>query len=374
MGKATLRDLLKVMVERKASDLHVNVGIPPNLRIDGTLVPLTEHGTLDTAETERLCTEVLSPEQKKQLIENRELDLSFGLEQRCRIRANIYWQQGGMSGAFRNIPFTIPTFESLGLPSILMTLTERSRGLILVTGPTGSGKSTTLAAMIDRINAARHDHIITIEDPIEYIYTQKQCVINQREVGQDTKSFNAALKYVLRQDPNVVLIGEMRDLETIQNAITVAETGHLVFATLHTNNAVQTIDRIIDVFPPHHQPQVRTQLSFILEAVISQALMPRVGGGRVLGLEIMIPTHAIRNLIRENKTHQMYAQMQMGQEGTGMLTMNQSLARLVKENAITFEEGLRRAIDQEEFLQLTGRTHPRAGARAAGVTGSSPRG
>jgi len=253
------------------------------------------------------------------------------------------------SGAFRVIPFEIPEPEELGLPECMLSITEKPRGLVLVTGVTGCGKSTSLAAMIERINRTRKDHIITIEDPIEYIYQQKGCIINQREVGQDTLSFANALKYTLRQDPDVVLVGEMRDLETIQSALTIAETGHLVFATLHTNTAVQTIDRIIDVFPPHHQPQVRTQLSFILEGVFCQQLMPRIGGGRALAVEALLPNSGIRNTIREGKTHQISAQMQMGQKETEMFTMDQSLARLVKRGVIEEAEARRRAVDQTDF-------------------------
>lgn len=375
MAKAEerLQGLLRYLVESQSSDLHLRVGLPPTYRTNGELEP---HGGTPLArdDIESMILSIMPDRNKAEYAETNDTDYAYEILDLARFRVNALRDRMGPAAVFRVIPTKIVTVEELGLSPEVQKLCYLTKGLVVVTGPTGSGKSTTLAAMVDLINRTRTDHIITIEDPIEFVHPNKKCVVTQRQVGSHTQSFKRALRAALREDPDIVLIGEMRDLETIQNAITVAETGHLVFATLHTNNAVQTIDRIIDVFPPHHQPQVRTQLSFILEAVISQALMPRVGGGRVLGLEIMIPTHAIRNLIRENKTHQMYAQMQMGQEGTGMLTMNQSLARLVKENAITFEEGLRRAIDQEEFLQLTGRTHPRAGARAAGVTGSSPRG
>ncbi|MBI2344407.1 MAG: type IV pilus twitching motility protein PilT [Deltaproteobacteria bacterium] len=349
---ATLQQLLEITIREGASDLHIGVGLPPQIRVDGTLRAVDGEAPLTAERTEHLCSEVLTPGQRERLQHDREVDLSFSVGSQARVRANIFWQQNSLAGAFRQIPFTIPTLAELGLPETLMRLTERTRGFVLVTGPTGSGKSTTLAAMLDQINKERHDHIITIEDPIEYLYTQEKCVIHQREVGSDTRSFSQALKYALRQDPDVILVGEMRDLETIQNAITASETGHLVFATLHTNNAAQTIDRIIDVFPPHQQPQVRTQLSFILEAIVSQQLMPKIGGGRVLAQEIMIPTSAIRNLIRENKTHQIYSSMQTGQEKTGMVTLNQSLALLVKNKEITMEEGLRRSTDQEEFRSL----------------------
>lgn len=364
---SSLKDLLQITLDAGASDLHIGVGLPPQIRVDGTLAPIPAQPVLAAEDTKRLCFEVLSEEQRKRLHEDKEVDLSFSVGTRCRVRSNIFWQQGSVAGAFRQIPFKIPTLEDLGLPSVLMGLTERSRGLILCTGPTGSGKSTTLAAMLDRINAQRHDHIITLEDPIEYIYTQKNCVIHQREVGSDTRSFSLALKYALRQDPDVVLVGEMRDLETIQNAITTAETGHLVFATLHTNNSVQTIDRIVDVFPPHQQAQVRTQLSFILEAVLSQQLIPRIGGGRVLAQEIMIPNAAIRNMIRESKTHQLYASMQTGQDKSGMITLNQSLATLVKTKQITMDEGMRRSTDPEEFRTLVERgvSMPNAVAKQA---------
>lgn len=357
----SLKELLEIAVSAGASDLHVGVGTPPQIRIDGSLRPIPDIATLTAIDTERLCHEVLNAEQREKLQKNREVDLSFSIGEQCRIRGNIFWQQDSVTGAFRQIPFKIPTLEELGLPEILMKLTERTRGIVLCTGPTGSGKSTTLAAMLNRINHMRHDHIITLEDPIEYIYQQEKCVIHQREVGNDTNSFTNGLKYALRQDPDVILVGEMRDLETIQNAITAAETGHLVFATLHTNNSVQTIDRIIDVFPPHQQSQVRTQLSFILEAIISQQLIPKIGGGRILAQEIMVPNPAIRNLIREEKVHQLYSVMQIGQQKSGMITLNQALAKLVAENKITWEEGLRRSVDQEEFREQTGRPSEDAG-------------
>lgn len=357
----TLRELLMTALQARASDVHIGVGTPPQMRVDGHLQPMEGCAALTPEDTVRLCNEPLTEEQREKIKTSRELDLSFGLEGRCRIRANIFWQQGTMTGAFRQIPFRIPTFEELGLPPVLMQITERTRGLVLLTGPTGSGKSTTLAAMLDRINSMRHDHIITVEDPIEYLYEQKNCVIHQREVGFDTGSFAAALKYALRQDPDVILVGEMRDLETISNAVTAAETGHLVFATLHTNTAVQSIDRIIDVFPPFQQAQVRTQLSFILEGIVTQQLIAKSGGGRCLAQEILIPNSAIRNLIRENKTHQIYAAMQMGQEKSGMIVMNQALANLVRAGTITMDEGLRRSTDRDEFLHLMGKSPQSAG-------------
>src|SRR5512138_203830 len=287
------------MVEKGASDLHVTTGSPPQLRIDGHLVPL-KTPPLTPVETKQLCYSILTDAQKHRFEEENELDLSFGVKGLSRFRGNIFVQRGAVAGVFRVIPYKILTFEELGLPPVVKELCEKSRGLILVTGPTGSGKSTTLASMIDRINTERHEHIITIEDPIEYLHPHKGCLVNQREVGADTESFKKALKYILRQDPDVVLIGEIRDLETIEAALTVAETGHLAFATLHTNSAVQSINRIIDVFPPHQQSQVRAVLSFVLEGVLCQTLVPRAGGpGRVLIIEVMVPNPAIRNLIRE---------------------------------------------------------------------------
>ncbi|OGP84020.1 MAG: type IV pili twitching motility protein PilT, partial [Deltaproteobacteria bacterium RBG_13_65_10] len=301
--------------------------------------------------------------QKHKFEEENELDLSFGVKGLSRFRANVFMQRGAVAGAFRTIPFRILSFEDLGLPAVVSDLARKPRGLILVTGPTGSGKTTTLASILDKINAERNEHMITIEDPIEYLHGHKGCVVNQREVGADTKSFKNALKYILRQDPDVVLIGEMRDLETIEAALTVAETGHLAFATLHTNSAVQTINRIIDVFPPYQQTQVRAQLSFVLEGVLSQTLIPRANGsGRVLGLEIMIPNPAIRNLIREDKIHQIYSQMQVGQDKFGMQTMNQSLASLYKRRLITLEDAFGRSSDPDEIRNLIGMDESRAAA------------
>ena len=346
-----LRELLESMVAKKASDLHIAAGSPPQIRLDGSLVPLPLPPYGD-AEAKEVCYEILTQEQIKHFEEHQELDLSFSLGGISRFRANIYCQKDSVAGAFRSIPFKIPRPEDLGLPKVVLELTKKPRGLVLVTGPTGSGKSTTLASMIDLINSSRSDHIMTVEDPIEFIHEHKKSFLTQREIGKDSKGFLDALKYVLRQDPDVILIGEMRDLETIAAAITISETGHLVFATLHTNTAVQTINRVIDVFPPHQQPQIRTQLSFILEGILSQQLIPKIGGGRMLGLEVLIPTHAIRNLIREDKLHQVYSQMQVGQQETGMQTMNQCLAELVKRKMITWEHGLERSTDPEEFKRL----------------------
>jgi twitching motility protein PilT len=347
-----LHQLLKAMIEKGASDLHITTVSPPQLRIDGKLVPL-KTPPLTPVETRQLCYSVLTDAQKHKFEEENELDLSFGVKGLSRFRANIFMQRGAVAGAFRTIPFKILTFQELGLPPIVNELSKRPRGLILVTGPTGSGKSTTLAAIIDRINSERHEHIITIEDPIEYLHNHKNCVVNQREVGADTQSFKRALKYILRQDPDVVLVGEMRDLETIEAALVISETGHLTFATLHTNNAVQTINRIIDVFPPYQQPQVRAQLSFVMQGIMSQQLCAKAGGqGRVLCLEVMIPNPAIRNLIREDKIHQIYSQMQVGQAKFGMQTMNQSLVMLLQKKLIDLDEALGRTSDIDELRNM----------------------
>ncbi len=349
---ANLHQLLKAMVEKGASDLHITTGSPPQLRIDGQLVPL-KTTPLTPVETKQICYSILTDSQKHKFEEDNELDLSFGVKQLSRFRANIFMQRGAVAGAFRAIPFKIMSFQELGLPPVVSDLAKKPRGLILVTGPTGSGKSTTLASIIDRINQERHEHIMTIEDPIEYLHPHKNCLVNQREIGADTRSFKTALKYILRQDPDVVLVGEMRDLETIEAALVIAETGHICFATLHTNGAVQTINRILDVFPPYQQPQVRAQLSFVLEGVLSQVLISRAGGaGRVLALEVMIPNPAIRNLIREDKVHQIYSSMQVGQTKFGMQTFNQSLASLVARRLITTDDALGRSSDPEELRSL----------------------
>ncbi len=363
IAMANLHDLLKEMVKRGASDLHITIGSPPQLRINGTLVPM-DSALLSPNDTKQLCYSILTESQKHRFEEENELDLSFGVKGLSRFRANIFLQRGAPAAAFRLIPYKILTFAELGLPSIVDELVRKPRGLILVTGPTGSGKSTTLASMIDKINGERHEHIITVEDPIEYLHKHKGCLVNQREVGADTKSFKNALKYILRQDPDVVLIGEMRDLETIEAALIIAETGHLAFATLHTNSCVQTINRVIDVFPPYQQPQVRAQLSFVLEAVLCQTLIPKLNGtGRLLSLEVMIPNPAIRNLIREDKIHQIYSQMQVGQTKFGMQTMNQSLASLYLRKVISFEDALGRSSDPDELRQIIsqGQVGPSAG-------------
>jgi twitching motility protein PilT len=348
----SLHQLLKVTIEKGASDLHITAGIPPQLRVNGALVPL-DLPPLKPAETKQLVYSVLTDAQKHKFEENWELDLSFGVEGLSRFRANVFLQRGAVAAAFRSIPNRILSFDELGLPAVVAELANKPRGLVLVTGPTGSGKSTTLASLIDKINTERHVHVVTIEDPIEFVHQHKKAVINQRELDADTKSFRNALKYILRQDPDVVLIGEMRDLETMESALVIAETGHLAFATLHTNSCVQTINRIVDVFPAHQQPQVRAQLSFVLEGVLSQQLLPRADGkGRVLALEIMIPNAAIRNLIREDKIHQIYSQMQVGQAKFGMQTMNQSLASLYQRRLITLEEALSRSSDPEELRNM----------------------
>jgi twitching motility protein PilT len=349
---STLYDLLKLMLEKDASDLHISTGTPPRLRINGHLAPINEQ-PLAAAETKALCYSILTDSQKHKFEEQNELDLSFGVKGLCRFRANVFMQRGAVAGAFRMIPFKMRTFRELGLPPIISDLAKKPRGLILVTGPTGSGKSSTLAAIIDKINSERHEHIMTIEDPIEYLHSHKSCLVNQREVNSDTTSFKDALRYVLRQDPDVVLIGEMRDLETIEAALTVSETGHLTLATLHTNSAVQTINRIIDVFPAHQQEQIRVQLSFVLEGIIAQQLIPKKNGdGRVLAVEVFVPNPAIRNLIREDKTHQLYSMMQTGQSKFGMLTMNQSLFALYKKGELTYDDALGKSPVPEELLNM----------------------
>lgn len=348
----TLQQLLQTMIEQRASDLHITTGSPPQLRIDGRLIPLKTQN-LNPNETRELCFEALTDGQKKRLEESLELDFSFGVPNLGRFRANVYFQRGAIAGAFRFIPYEIPPLESLGLPvAEIRPLLFKPKGLFLVCGPTGSGKSTTLAAMLDIINSERRSHIITIEDPIEYLHRHKKSLVNQREVGQDTTNFNDALRYLLRQDPDVVLVGEMRDKETIEAALRISETGHMVFSTLHTNGAIQTISRILDVFPPHQANQIRTQLSFVLEGIVSQTLIPRRDKpGRALAYEMLIPSMAIRNLIREDKIHQVYSTMQISQK-QGMVTLNQSLARLVASGAIAIEEAYARSTSIEELVGI----------------------
>ena len=348
-----MRELLEEMVEKGASDLHITAGLPPQYRIDGSIVP-TQFDVLAGDDTQNLAYSILNEEQKKRFEVEKELDLSFGVQGISRFRANCFQQRGVTSMAIRQIPYEINTFEDLGLPPICRELITKNQGLILVTGPTGSGKSTTLATMVDTINTQRKGHIITIEDPIEFVHQHKNCIINQREVNSDTHSFPDALKYVLRQDPDVILIGEMRDKETIGAALTIAETGHLAMATLHTNSTFETINRIVDVFPPGQQNQVRAQLAFSLSGVLTQQLIPRArGGGRCMAMEIMVCTPGIKAMIRDDKTHQIYGLMQAGQKH-GMMTMNQSLYQAVINKWITPEQALGRSSDAQELMQMLG--------------------
>jgi twitching motility protein PilT len=351
---ATLPELLKTLVELGGSDLHLTTSTPPQVRVHGHLQRLD--GTdLAPSDTKQLAYSVLTDSQKKRFEESLELDFSFGIKGVARFRCNMFNQRGAVGAVYRVIPEKIRSFQELGLPAVLSTLAERPRGLVLVTGPTGSGKSTTLAAMIDKINKERHDHILTIEDPIEFVHQHQGCLVNQREVHSDTQSFGNALRAALREDPDIVLIGEMRDLETVESALKIAETGHLTFGTLHTNSAAQTINRIIDIFPANQQSQIRTQLSLVLEGIVCQALLPKIGGGRVVSLEIMVPTPAIRNLIREDKIHQIYSAMQTGQEKVGMQTMNQSLATLQQKKQITLETALGASSNRDELQDLINR-------------------
>ena len=352
MAEFSIQQMLKSMVELGASDLHVTTGTPPQIRVNGKMTPMKMRPLLPS-DTKSICYSILTEIQKSKFEEINELDFSFGVKGLARFRGNVFVQRGALAGVFRLIPYKFLSFDELGLPSVIKTISNKSNGLVLVTGPTGSGKSTTLASMIDRINSEREEHIVTIEDPIEYLHPHKKCVVNQREVGSDTHSFKNALKYILRQDPDIVLLGELRDLETIEAALTIAETGHLCFATLHTNGAVQTINRIVDVFPTNQQQQVRTQLSFVLEGVLSQTLLPRMDGkGRALALEIMVPNTAIRALIRDDKVHQLYSQMQMGQDKYGMQTMNQCLFSLFHTKKITMNDALSRSSDIEELKEM----------------------
>ncbi len=351
----TLPELLKTTVDIDGSDLHLSIGSPPQVRVHGALRRL-ELPDLSPTDTKSLAYSVLTDAQKKRFEEFLELDFSFGIRGVARFRCNLFNQKGAVGAVYRQIPERIRTFEDLQLPAVIGKLAEKPRGLVLVTGPTGSGKSTTLAAMIDKINSQTHGHILTIEDPIEYLHPHKKCLVNQREVHADTSSFTVALRAALREDPDVVLIGEMRDLETVESALRIAETGHLTFGTLHTNSAAQTINRIIDVFPSHQQSQIRTQLSLVLEGIVCQALMPKADGtGRVVSLEILIPTPAVRNLIREDKVHQIYSAMQTGQEKVGMQTMNQSLASLYMKRSITLETALGASSNREELQEMINR-------------------
>uniref|UniRef100_A0A7V3ZT28 Type IV pilus twitching motility protein PilT n=1 Tax=candidate division WOR-3 bacterium TaxID=2052148 RepID=A0A7V3ZT28_UNCW3 len=346
----TMRQLLEEMVHRDATDLHISAGSPPLFRIDGILVP-SNYDVLTKEEAQQLVYSVMTEEQKKKLEEEWEVDFSFGITGLSRFRANAYKQRGSISIAIRTIPYKIRSFEELGLPPVVEEFASRQKGLVLVTGPTGHGKSTTLASIIEKINNERRCHILTIEDPIEYLFANKKAYITQRQVESDTKSFARALKYALRQDPDVVMIGEMRDLETIAAALTISETGHLTLATLHTNSAVESVNRIIDVFPPHQQQQVRTQLAFVILGIITQALLPKIGGGRVLACEVLVATPAVKAMIRDNKVHQIYSLMQAGQK-YGMQTMNQSLYKLYMQRKITLETALSFSRDPEELERM----------------------
>src|SRR5437763_4674150 len=371
---ATLSDLLKKMLEMNGSDLHITTNSPPQTRGDGHSPPF-DMPPVTTTKTKQLGYIVRTDAQKHRFEENLELDFSFGLKGLARFRGNLFNQRGATGGVFRVIPFEIKSFQQLNLPPVIAKLCDRPRGLVLVTGPTGSGKSTTLASMIDKINTERHDHIITIEDPIEFVHPNKNCLVNQREVHSDTKGFSEALRAALREDPDVVLIGEMRDLETIESALRIAETGHLTFGTLHTNSATSTINRIIDVFPAHQQPQIRAQLSLVLEGIMCQSLVATPSGkGRAMIMEILVPNAAIRNLIREDKVHQIYSMMQTGQAKYGMQTLNQSLATLYHKRMITLETALARSSNPDELQEMISRG---AGALApqgtSQPTGTRPR-
>jgi twitching motility protein PilT len=351
----SLSDLLRRMLEMSGSDLHITTNSPPQIRVHGHLVPL-DLPQMTPAETKQLAYSVMTDTQKHRFEETLELDFSFGLKGLARFRGNCFNQRGATAAVFRLIPFEIKSFQQLGLPTVVSKMCEKPRGLVLVTGPTGSGKSTTLAAMIDKINTERHDHILTIEDPIEFVHMNKNCLVNQREVHADTKGFTEALRAALREDPDVVLIGEMRDLETIEAALRIAETGHLTFATLHTNTASSTINRIIDVFPAHQQPQIRAQLSLVLEGIMCQSLLPRADGkGRAMVLEILVPSAAIRNLVREDKIHQIYSAMQAGQDKHGMQTFNQALASAYFQKAISMDTALARSSNADELQEMINR-------------------
>ena len=377
VDQLSLSDLLKKLIEQGGSDLHLTTNTPPQVRVDGELKALDGFKTLTSADTKQLAYSVLTDAQKHRFEESLELDFSFGVRGLSRFRANLFNQRGAVGCVFRAIPYEIRSFEDLSLPAVVTKLCDKPRGLILVTGPTGSGKSTTLAAMIDKINRERHEHIMTIEDPIEFLHNHKSCLVNQREVGSDTKGFAEALRTALRQDPDVVLVGEMRDLETIESALRIAETGHLTFATLHTNSAASTINRIIDVFPSGQQAQIRAQLSLVLEGIMCQALLPRASGqGRVAALEILVPNSAIRNLIREDKIHQIYSMMQTGQEKYGMQTFNQALATLYHKRLITLDLAMQRSSNTDELRDLIEHgsgINTGNGQNGAGQNGMPPR-
>jgi twitching motility protein PilT len=349
-----ITDILEEAVKKGASDVHITVGSPPRMRIDGRITVMDRFPMVTPDLSKKLVFEVMKERYRKTLEETGQVDFSFGVPGIGRFRVNAFYQRGTVAGVFRSLPARVPHYKELGLPDRIIDLCHKSMGLVLVTGPTGSGKSTTLAAMIDYILENFPHHVLTIEDPIEYLFKHKKGIINQREIGTDTFDFNSALRAALREDPDVIMVGEMRDTETIETAIRAAETGHLVFGTLHTNTAISTINRIVDVFPPEKQEQIRIQLSFTLAGVISQRLVPKIGGGRVLAYELLIPNKAIRNLIRENKLQQVYALMQSGQAESGMQTMNQSLAKLYKEGVITLENAVRYSPDPVELAKLLG--------------------
>src|SRR6201991_277199 len=373
MAGMTLSELLKKMIEMGGSDLHITTNSAPRVRVHGHLRPL-DMPPLTAADTKSLAYSVLTDAQKHRFEENLELDFSFGLKNLARFRGNVFNQRGAVGAVFRTIPWEIKGFDALGLPQVVKNMCDKPRGLVLVTGPTGSGKSTTLAAMLDKINAEREEHMITIEDPIEFLHNHKKCLVNQREVHADTHSFANSLRAALREDPDIVLIGEMRDLETIESALRIAETGHLTFATLHTNSAASTINRIIDVFPSEQQSQVRAQLSLVLEGILCQALIPRADGrGRAMALEILVPNPAIRNLIREDKVHQIYSMMQTGQGKHGMQTFNQSLATLYHKRQISLDTALQRSSNVDELRELIDRgAGLNTGNAQSGKPGGSP--
>jgi len=362
MPLPSLSELLKRMVDMAGSDLHITTNSPPRVRVHGELKPLEDIPAMGPADTKQLAYSILTDAQKHRFEETLELDFSFGIKNIARFRGNLFNQRGAVAGVFRVIPFEIKSFDQLGLPQVLRKLCEKPRGLVLVTGPTGSGKSTTLATMLDLINQMRYEHMITIEDPIEFIHPHKKCLVNQREVHADTQSFSNALRAALREDPDVVLIGEMRDLETIESALRIAETGHLTFGTLHTNSASSTINRIIDVFPAHQQSQIRAQLSLVLEGICCQSLLPKADGkGRVMVMEILTPNPAIRNLIREDKIHQIYSAMQSGQDKFGMQTFNQSLYTAYQQKHISLEMALLRSSNPDELQDMINRGAPTVG-------------
>ncbi|MDH4469092.1 MAG: type IV pilus twitching motility protein PilT [Bacteriovoracaceae bacterium] len=346
-----MQHLLQAMVSQGASDLHLVVNSAPAIRVSGDVVRLNLPA-LTAEASQRIIMQVLTENQKSELLKHKQVDFSFGVKNLARFRASVFYAQGNLSAVFRQIPSVIPEFEKLGLPKVLMEMCKVNNGLILVTGPTGSGKSTTLASMIDKLNRTEHCHIITLEDPIEFVHQHRNSIVNQREIGSDADSFSLGLRSMLRQDPDIVLVGELRDIETIEAALTIAETGHIVFGTLHTNSTVQTINRIINVFPADKQDQVRSLLSFVLQGVIAQQLVPKVGGGRQLIQEILRPTMGIRNLIRENKIHQVYSQMQIGQEESGMFTMNQSLKISLDKGVISRDNAINYSNNAEEMLKM----------------------